>query len=171
MKKHIYRVGDKIRIVNPRFILRVGYPLVFKDLIPEFESHPNLQKAMRLLLLNESEQTKDSPILEDLYPTFSPRGKVARDFIAGVAKAANRMRGFGGPDRQIFTEELPYVKDQIVDVLGKRTVKTGKYFPPSHYVSYEGEHYYEAGGLSDEKIHILLSTTYGEIEETDVEPV
>jgi hypothetical protein len=41
-------------------------------------------------------------------------------------------------------------------VIAKRVVKTGKYRPSSEYVSYEGEHEYDGGGLDDMKTHVLL---------------
>lgn len=37
MKPHIYRPGDKVRIVNPKFVRRVGYPLVWHEVSDSVE--------------------------------------------------------------------------------------------------------------------------------------
>lgn len=162
MKKTVYHIGDTVKIVNPRFVKRVGYPITFNDLLPEFENHPNLKQAMVLLgLADEFKQT-------------SNYYRIVNDFVTGCAKAAARRRGFGGPTRSIHyysDQDLPFYFDGQVEVLGKRIVKTGTYYPPQRGYSYEEEYEYESGGLSDAKTHILLRTIFGEIEEVDVELV
>lgn len=165
----VYHVGDIVKVVNPRFVERVGYPLIYTALIEEFESHPNLKKCLVLLgLANE-------------HASIDPRGRMARDFVIGCARAAVHHRGFGGRERKIHyrTEEPIFLRSSSRDedadielvVLGKRTAKTGTYYPPTSGYSWEGEYDYEPGGLTDEKTHVLLQTALGEIEETDVELV
>lgn len=157
-KRTVIRVGDKVMIVNPRFIVRVGYPLTFKDLIPEFENHPKLDEAASLLGI-----------------LFTNRkSKIARDFIVGCSKAMVRVRGFGGKERQIFYQDgIPFHlhEHEVTEVFGKRVVKTGIYYPPTGGYDYFGEYDREPGGLSNERTHILLMTVFGEIESTDVEKV
>jgi hypothetical protein len=175
-KKHVYRQGDRVRIVNSRFIRRVGYPLTFADLRSEFENHPQLLEAMRLLGIIPGKG-------------FSTAiGRASRDFVEGCAKAAVRARRFGGPERSIHyyptvaRGEEPELFDELIDaddyradcsgqeatVLRKRVVMTGTYYPPSGGLLDDD---WESGGLSDMKAHVLLSTDLGEIEACDVEPL
>lgn len=160
ISKHVYRVGDRIKIINPRIVKRVGYPLLWTDLVDEFVQHPELLNAMRLLGI--------------INPDSLAHTRVSKDFAIGCAKAAVRARGFGGPDRTLHYDDSPTFKinpGDITVVLDKRCVQTGKYYPPHYgYDSYYGEYDYEPGGLDERKTLILLTTPYGEIDSADVEP-
>ncbi|WP_156436096.1 hypothetical protein [Bradyrhizobium pachyrhizi] len=148
-KPHVYRVDDQIRIVTPKFVERVGYPLTWSMLSEEIENHPQLDDAMRL------------------FGIVAPRGWTRRDFVCGVARALVRHRGFGGRERAIhYLPNTEAYAGRHTLVFGKRCVRTGIYFPPSGF-----DDWYEPGGLDDAKTHILLSTAFGEIEACNVEPV
>jgi hypothetical protein len=169
-KKHVYKVGDRIRIVNSRFIKRVGYPLHCNDLVQEFLEHPKLGEAMELLGISARSAWID------------------KDFAYGCAKAAVRARGWGGKERQIHyydtipKEEsgliivgdanmLPDYTGQETEVLRKYTRMTGTYYPPSGGYSYDGDYDYEPGGLDNAKAHVILVTSFGDIEVCNVQPV
>ena len=157
-RKHVYRVGDTIRIVNPLFVERVGYPKVWTDFFETYKTHPKLIEAMALLGLD------------------NPGGRALREFAEGAARAANRLAGFGGRERSIhhFTYEgVDYVGTECA-VLSKRVVRTGTYYPPSGGKTWTDcgyEYDYEDGGLADAESHVLICTPYGEIEAANVEPV
>lgn len=109
--------------------------------------------------------------IEVLQPFYPPNYKPLFDFIE-TEEGQVRHRGFGGRERSIYyLEDNSYLTDNHVIITGKRTVKTGTYYPPYSGYSYEGEYDYESGGLTDEKTHILLSFWGGEIESTNVELV
>jgi hypothetical protein len=168
VKKRAFKKGDRVRIVNSRFIKRIGYPLVYTDLIPEFNEHPKLDEAMRLLGIG------------------SVGGWARRDFVDGCAKAAVRARGWGGKERQIHYYET-IAKDETdlgllgdpnrwpdhtgreTEVLRRYVRMTGTYFPPSGGYSYDGDYDYEPGGLDNQQAHVILSTGIGDIEACDVE--
>jgi len=157
-RKHVYRVGDMIRIIEPKFVERVGYPQVWTDLFTEYRQHPKLSEAMELLGI------------------VNPRGRAQREFAEGAARAANRMAGFGGRERTIhhFTYVSYDYRGEECAVLAKRVVRTGVYYPPSGGQTWTDigyEYDYENGGLDGAKSHVLLLTTYGEIEARNVEPV
>jgi hypothetical protein len=154
MRKPVLKVGDSVRIIVPILVKRVGYPLVFTDLIKEFEDDPRIDQAMKLLGLNPNAR-------------FSKR-----DFLQGVTKSAVRSRNWGGSQRTIHHIEAKYLHGQVVEITGKRTAKTGTYYPPSGgYNSWSDEYDYEPGGLSDMKSHILLDFYGGTIESCNVIPV
>ena len=162
MKKHSYKVGDYVTILRPNFIDRVGYTLRPKDLIEEVEKDPRYLK-----------------ILEDFNITSS---RVKGSLLHALAFQLVRDRNFGGDERKIF-----YIKDNgdtswfdpsYVDyfprkaqIYGKQIRKTGtRYAPNSGYDSYDGEYYNEPGGLDNPKTHVILETSFGLIEDIDVEP-
>ncbi len=155
-RKVVYREGDTVRIINSRFIKRVGYPIVWTDLIDEFQTHPKIHEAAALLGV-----------------------VVTRDFVVGAAKAAVRARGFGGrersihyhrtvPDGEIYTstDGRPDYTGRTALVYSKFTRMTGTYFAPGGY-----EDDYDPGGLDNQKTHVILRTNLGDIEVCDVELV
>lgn len=166
-KKTVIKAGDKVRILRSRFIERVGYPLVFTALRDEFRDHPRLIEALTML-------------------GVAPEGGTLTyyancDVVDGLAKAAVRMRHWGGKERSIhYWPTRPDDGDMSAcghpdhtgaeaEVIAKRNRMTGTYFAPWSGVSYEGGHGYEPGGLSDMKAHVILTTTLGDIEDCDVE--
>ncbi len=155
-RKHVYRVGDMIRIVKPLFVERVGYPTVWTSYFEKYKTHPKLIEAMALL---------DLP---------NPGGRAQREFAEGAARAANRLAGFGGRERTIhhFAYERSDYCGEETAILAKRVVRTGTYYPPSggrFWTDYGYEYYYENGGLDEAKSHVLLLTRLGEIEAANVE--
>lgn len=171
MAKTTIKVGDTVRVVRSRIIKRVGYPLVFTDLRKEFNEHPRLEEALRLLgVMGDSNACA---------------GFARRDAVDGLAKAAVRFRGWGGRERRIhyFKTETPGENHLLdadtiadctgreVEVLAKKTRMTGDYYPPWSGRSYEGEYDLEPGGLANMKAHVILTTSIGDIEACDVEPV
>lgn len=164
MAKNIIKVGDTVRILRSRIIARVGYPLVFTDLRKEFDEHPKLEEALRLLGVMTEHQ--------------SCSGWARRDAVDGLAKAAVRFRGWGGRERRIHYKDETNMSGHPVDHAGrevtvydKKVRHTGDYYPPWSGRSYEGEYDYEPGGLENRKTHLILSTSVGDIEACDVELV
>ena len=160
-RKQVIRISDQVKIINPRWIRRVGYPLHYQD--------PEIWNA-------HSEGDLAQKIAELLFPykadSLKAVGPVPYDVQVLCAKAEVLRRGFGGKGRAILYEE-PHgwgdYKGSVMTVVGKRTVKTGEYFPARYSQDPESEGY--PGGLKDEKTHILLTTGRGEIEQCDVELV
>lgn len=164
MKRHVWRVGDRLRVVNPRWVKRVGYPLVWYELMDEVAEDWSVGVAW------------------DVLNDYAPRGRllgtpthgVPLYFLQVAAKALVERRGFGGNERQIIYTGSDNYQGMQFEVLGRRVVKTGTRFAPTGGVSYScdgPEDWYEPGGLEDMKTHILLLTCVGEIETCDVELV
>ena len=166
-KKHVWRVGDVVRIVEPKFVERVGYPLVWPMLMEEFEAKlPQVRAAMHDLLLNVP--------ANGMFNKRTEPDAIDRDFLKGVCMAAVRMRGFGGNVRSLHYEkesQWEHYRGRHGDVTRKRCVKTGTRFPARSWQSYEGEWDGENGGLNNEVTHTLLTVNGFEIEAANVELV
>ncbi len=158
MKKTVIRVGDKVRIINPKFVRRVGYPLVWYDVTDEqLDADERCQKIAEAAGWPE--------------PSELPRY-----LQIAVAKLYVEQRAFGGNERTIhYTDDvrIPFLNWECgpAEVVGKRVVKTGVRFAARYGVSsYDGEPWEEPGGLDDCKTHILLDLGSGyEIEACNVE--
>lgn len=166
-KKHVYRVGDPIIIMQPKWVKRVGYPIVWTDLIEEVRSDKRTMAAWNALGF--------ASIHPDDFPL---------DFIRGIAMHKVKLQRFGGNARSIHYRPLSanlsddawaLVDDDTVphhgyvgrrmDVLRKRVVQTGTRVPPRGY-----DEDWEPGYLDDSKTHVLLTTWAGEIEAVNVRP-
>lgn len=165
MKRHVWRPGDQLRVVNPRWVRRVGYPLVWYELMPEVEADLKVGQAWDLLNSALVRGVPNGPIGR------GPTDGVPHYFLQAAAKALVARRGFGGNERQIFYEEGGSRAGAVLEVLGKRVVKTGTRFPAAYGQDHDGEHWEDPGGLDNEKTHILLRTYAGEIEAANVELV
>lgn len=169
MKKQVIRVGDKVEIINPRWIKRIGYNLIWTELIEEVKTDPRTFEAMRAIGMWGG-QTVFESIPDD----------VPFDLVRAIAKYRVKERGFGGNERKIhyFTEkddQGPFnccwsQKRGILRVVGKGFAKTGIRIPScGGYDSWTGEYWEETGGLADCKTHIILRLENGyDIEVCDV---
>lgn len=167
MSKHVYREGDRVRILRgDRAIRRVGYAITPETVKDE---------------VAESQGFKDALVALGMDP--HRHGRAYRRLLSAACYAEVEKRGFGGRERSIhYKEVVPYgelhTHDMAWDatgreatVSGKYVVRTGRYYPPCSWTSYEGEHDYESGGLEDAKTHVILRLGYGDFEACDVELV
>lgn len=165
MKAHIYRVGDKVRILRPRFVRRVGYPLVWHEVKDvQLYADPRIGSALRALGLHPAS-------LEGL-----ARGhdEIPRHLQIAFAKEFVAQNNFGGKERSIYYHPDGDPGWQMplnwtcgpAKVVGKRVVKTGTYYHGR--IDRDGDG--EPGGLNDCKTHVLLCLGMGyEIEARNVE--
>lgn len=180
MKREVIRVGDSVRVLRSRFIKRVGYPLVWHEIMDEVEKDEKVWKAYCLLKGISSESGE---IKVGLFVFSEKRDSMPRYFVQACAKLEVARRNFGGDERTIHylpppTDELnwwescPNYDGGVFTVIKKRLAKTGKRFPSSGGVCSDGEYWDEPGGLDDCKTHVLLTLAVGyEIEQCDVELV
>lgn len=166
MKKHIYREGDRIRLLRTRIISRVGYDLHPSQFIEQAEitiALAEVQKALGLQYYHTSHRVI---------------GKLAH----ALAFAIVADKGFGSNERRLhykplvpdgtlhLAECVTSIDNMVTTVESKYITYTGTRYPSSSYQSYDGEWDYESGGLENRKTHIILRTPYGDIETCDVEP-
>ena len=132
MKKHVYREGDKVRIVRSRFVKRVGYALHPHDLRDEMEADPRFKEALkalgydklnRWLSLLLATASKDPMALPLIDPNFLSH----RDDVDRLIRGFKLMRGilsqpalamFGG--RELATTALAQTDEQIEQVIRDR---------------------------------------------------
>lgn len=175
-KAPVYRIGDHVSIVRPIVVRRVGYPFdvhaeaarilrehendIFALLHKIDPAHvpapapPQEEVAARLL------ETLGRPVAwEGLNST--PSEEPTHDSLWGVAlKLAYKIGAYqrlGGRNRQLWTEEWPDLAGRIMTVKAKHMAYTGTYYPPSRGYTYDD--YYEPGGLTQRKSHLLLDLT------------
>lgn len=186
MKKHVYRKGDKVRILSPYVVKRVGYPKSVYDYLPE-ETERELVLAQMLLeglpleeaLAQLDPKTKFGPLR-----THKVQSKIKH--LAAYLRA--KGDGFGGNARSIHYELMIFwdgaswhptepgkldpasFKPIVTEVLSKRVVVTGDYYPPYYPQSSWDYDDYTPGGLENRKSHVIISTHYGEHHVDDIEP-
>jgi hypothetical protein len=151
-RKNIIRQGDRVRIDNPIFVLRVGYPKCLDSETDEVLATMGEQLDGLLNLANiEKGGVRFTDHGRNCYD--QTKRKVAR----AIAYARLNLHGFGGCERTIHTVELPELKGLEGWVQSVRFAKTGTYYPPYYSDGgWWGEPDYEPGGLQHEKTHKLL---------------
>lgn len=154
-KRNIIRVGDRVKIVNPEKFIRCGYPF---DVAAErdriMSRHAHVLHTLINVIDPKNAQSADLVFNEQLPPNYPGLIDVAH----ALAKIVCVRNGFGGRTRAVHTERVDWLTGVTCEVHSKRVVKTGEYFAPSGgYDSWVGEHYYEPGGLTDEKTHVILT--------------
>lgn len=180
MKKDVIRIGDTIRVLKPLWVKRVGYPLVWTDLIDEVQQDPRTRQALEVLGIYQPLQRREGDRL--VFQSPNPNEEHPREFVRAVARLRVEQRRFGGNVRSIHYMPLA-PEDARLDMLcthqphhgyvgrkfevtGKRVAKTGIRFAAGG----SGEDW-EPGGLENCRTHILLKTWAGEIEACNVEKV
>lgn len=173
-KRRPIRPGDRVRVLRDRFIERIGYPLVWWMLEEEVEKDPRTREALRVLGVPGFEAVEGAPSKGGHFFDFQAT-EIPRYFAIAVAKLRVEERRFGGNERKIFYHEpggYGRWAGSVLEVYSKRIAKTGTRFSAKYgRSSYDGEEWYEPGGLEDCKTHIILSTVAGDIEACDVELV
>lgn len=162
MKKDIIRPGDIVRIVNPEFFLRCGYPLTLKDGIKMIMDDENgitaLEDAIKIILEDKTEfQTLDGVVVPKNTNTIR-LAKGSKDFyniVKILAYYRIRKEKFGGRERKIYTRKIEKAKDYEFIVLRKKMVVTGNYIPPSKSGGYEYEEW-DPPYLDNAKSHMIL---------------
>lgn len=158
--KKVIRIGDKVEIINPVFIDRVGYPLSFNQAYHE---------------ILESHKEKIESLYNEIFPGRKKFISPYQDWqyektISKMAKALAykymKEKNFGGDVREIHTfPNKDYLKGLESTVIEKAVVLTGVYqhgSPPSSIFDDDGEYPI----LLDQKTHIIL---YLDVSPFDIE--
>lgn len=139
----IIRRNDNVKIIIPNFFVRCGYPMCpeneTKSIFREFGKEIN--GLLTKIGVKRFQNFGNTEFLDKL--------------CKEIAYAKCKTNHYGGHDRQIFTQEMPELKDSTFHVLNTKYVKTGKYNHGSFYQTIDGSDY-EPAYLSNEKTHKLL---------------
>lgn len=198
-QRKVIRVGDRVKIIDSKFIKRVGYPLIWTDIVDEVAKDPRTLKAWALLTKPQAPSSEPldkitlpgalEAITTPTLPVLSlvhAEPNIPPDFLKAVAKQRVREMNFGGSERQLIylktrvdktglfwssDNECADYTGQIFEVHAKKVVKTGTYRPArGGRGSFWDEHdEYDPAGLDDCKTHVLLQTHGGWIEDVSVE--
>lgn len=194
-KKHheVIRVGDRVVVKADKFIIRIGYPVIWKDLFWEVAESEDLKNAGKILgvdlddfrIIKEIAHKKAAiqrfggnirqiiyyPSPEDVQKLIESQSNDG--FLLMVANNPPKEEdlSLAGPyiSRYGFKVEAQSCVGDSFYVIKKRIAKTGKRFAPSHY-GYGEDAEYEPGGLEGERTHVILELSNGfEIEQIHVE--
>ena len=135
------RVDDRVLVLEPKIVIRCGYPMGHRVAVREImDKHgADLEEFMRKLGIR-----------------FDPDNRAHRRVLDELSYVYRRVKGFGGPERSIFTEDRPELTGKECVVVGRRVVTTGVYYAPSGGYDPWGESDYDPGGLSDPQHHVLF---------------
>jgi hypothetical protein len=151
MKKTVFNIGDKVRIINPEFFIRVGYPLTLKDAYKDIEV--DLKKVISSIASSSPEYFKISEKLESQI-----RRDLAYDFL--------KTKNFGGNERKLHTAEgrFFYHDSEYYTVTNKKVVRTGTYdYVEEDYDDWDSDdnlccrEYSKSPVLTNQKTHVILT--------------
>ncbi len=153
-RKHVYRRDDRVVVVNPLVVRRVGYPLGIADGLKHVESYASDVAALlgKLGIRDLTSAYQCSLLEAGLQPTLPTDGGVNR----ALAYAWLCSQRFGGPERSIHTELMEPLRDAECRVYGKRVVYTGRRDPGTTTYCYDGIPDHEPPYLGRAKAHVLL---------------
>lgn len=152
-----FKVGDKVIITNPEFVLRVGYPLSYEDAYKHVVA--TYGKDLRKFLdstIYKSETDLDTEFSGQFKSQISFEHRDMKKMFRGFTLLYMESVGFGGPERTIHVEKHEAYQGRIFEVESKRICHTGTYDPPWSYQDHNGEWDCYSGGLHNRKTHTLL---------------
>lgn len=163
-RNNIIRQGNLVKIINPIFVTRIGYPKTVKDYLTD-----DIITKTQFFLKEEFDI--NTVVSHGLF-SKNKDPELSKTLSRIVYEIAYRLAikdKFGGPERSIHTIEIPVHKGKEYFVDKIRTAKTGLYYPSKSYSGYEDS--YEAPGLYNSKTHriLYLGQINLEIENINVE--
>ena len=166
---NIIRIGDRVKIINPRFIKRVGY-----NLSPNEIDDSIVDVALVRNFLDDF-----SELITGGKSGYEYKNDIPRQIIHALKYFYVDLKDFGGNERKIhYYDENECVKYNshinIMKVIDKRVVKTGTYetecVDESDYFQGYYSGVYSKRSLVNTKTHVLIKLENGyEIENCDVE--
>jgi hypothetical protein len=146
----VIRVGDTVKIITPERFIRCGYPF------DQVKATDDLMTYYRDEIDALIEKVDPNP----KYRNYIPEGDY-RALCGRIARIVAQRQGFGGKERTLHTERDETLTGLRCEVRARKVHKTGTYFPAtggrSYSVDYGYDDYFEPGGLSDEKTHVILT--------------
>jgi len=134
-----FKPDDRVRIVVPKFVDRVGYPKQVKDYIPQVKG-------------------KVDALIVSLGVGLPHNHRMRHKLEAEAAYLLAQKDGFGGRERSVHWIEAAHLQGKECRISSIRTAVTGTYYPPSGGNGMYSDDY-EPGGLSGEKRWRLATVT------------
>lgn len=161
---NIIRIGDEVKIINPNFFIRCGYPLSLKDEIKEINKHYG--KATRDLM-NQIVDGKKAIEEPEKTEYECPPHSCQYEFFKYLAYFRLMAKKFGGNERTLHTEYHQEFKDKITTVTFIKFVKTGIREPGFSSRSFYDGYECEPPCLSNQKTHKILELNIPVQEKTN----
>ena len=153
LNPNIIRVGDRVKIINPVFVTRCGYPLCVEDM--KKEVCERFGKEIKKLIY--SVQQNDNKIISNPYEINEKESRDYQSIIRTLAHVRLKAKNYGGNERTLHTKIVENLKGKEVVVVSTKIVQTGTYNPSSGgYDSYSGEYDYVPAYLTNVKTHKIL---------------
>jgi hypothetical protein len=141
-KDNIVRIGDKVIVEVPNVFIRCGYNYTITDMI---RTKMHIDDADKIDNLLHSVGVNKSG------------GKEYNSAFDTIVKAIARYKlwenNWGGDERKIFIKHIPNIINYKYEVIGKRTVQTGKR-KRGYYDSYYGDG--ESPSFKSSGSHVIL---------------
>lgn len=176
-RKHVQstlKVGDYVKVINPRQIVRVGYPKGLNDYVKEICQDPEYGELVRRL--NQFGECNSWPVLEDRRGTTVTQRKLA-GIIRELAYLRGQSKGWGGNQRTVHYQDNPAILGQRMRIEEISYKRTG--FREAGYGTYEDyvpPNFYTDGtvkilrGVEPSSLYIgLRPLQYVDLDAKDVE--
>ncbi len=146
IRKNVIRVGDTVRIINPTFFLRCGYPMSFEEAFNKvynsmFEDVRNLVNKIPCLENFKNDQAIDWAEI-----------KIEKE----LAKLYLKLNHYGGRERKIYSEIIDQLKGRETVVCRKFVKYTGTYYPGYQASAWDDGDESEPAYLGNSKAHVIL---------------
>lgn len=173
-KKEKIKVGDWVRIENPEFFVRCGYPLCLADV------QEKLGKELGNKIDDFIDEVMEVPKLDRRLSVDDRKNReVYERILYALSRFYIAQNRFGGAERKIYTKTFPEYQGRICRVEKKSFKMTGVYVSGFSSVDYFGEGEYEPAYLSKAKRHTLLHIVpymekgfyLGALDDDDLEPI
>lgn len=150
MKSKI-KVGDHIKVINPEFFVRCGYPLCLADV------REKLGKDLGTKIDDFVDEVMGCTITDRRFIIDDRKNReVYNRILTALSRFYMVQNRFGGSERKIFTKSFPDRKGKTF-VVHKKSVKiTGYYVKGWSDISYYGDGEYQPPYLENQKRHNLL---------------
>jgi len=151
----IIQVGDRVKVINPILVIRVGYPLCIDDCVGDVEKFfGNNVEDLIYSALNGDELIKNDKI--ELNNNIR-KSRSFRRIIRELAYYRLKGKKFGGSERKLFTKVFEPIRNRIYSVTNVLMKRSGTYNSSSGGFDYwNGEYDYEPAYLSGGKSHKIL---------------
>lgn len=121
-KSHVYRVGDKVQIMENDVFVRCGFPLTKADIRTDYEKMREVYNSIDEVC-TKIFCDKNKPWYTDGIWDHKIRDIMEKQLVFGILKAKN----FGGNERKIYTEKIGLNNLDVAEVISKKIVRTGVY--------------------------------------------
>ena len=148
IRKNVIRVGDTVRIINPAFFLRCGYPLSYEDAVNVINA--SLTSEIYSLL------NKVPGLSTERYYHEFVRDLTAGNIERELAKLYLKLNRYGGRERKIYSEIIDQLKGREAVVHRKFVKYTGTYYPGYRASAWDDGDESEPAYLGNAKAHVIL---------------